>query len=51
MKISGKYIVDTKDRKEWQKCLNQWRHDYHISIEGGTIEDGWLTLIVYREEE
>lgn len=26
------YIIETKPEKEWQKQLNQWRHDYEINI-------------------
>jgi hypothetical protein len=26
------YIIDTLTEKEWQKHLNQWRHEYVIQV-------------------
>ncbi len=26
------YIIETKSEKDWQKQLNQWRHDYEINV-------------------
>ena len=26
------YIIETKPEKDWQKQLNQWRHDYEINV-------------------
>jgi len=26
------YIIETKLEKEWQKHLNQWKHEFHLEI-------------------
>ena len=38
------YIIDTKSPKDWQKVLNQWKHDYWIDI--GVVT--WKQIILYQ---
>jgi hypothetical protein len=31
-KNKWEYIIETKEEKEWQKHLNQWKHQYEMEI-------------------
>lgn len=45
------YIIETKTKKDWQKCLNQWKHNYIIIIHKAIFIDEMLTLIIERLEK
>lgn len=44
-----KYIIETRTEKEWQKVLNQWKHEYELDIvKAIPREESKLTLILIR---
>ncbi len=38
--IMGEFIFKTGELIEWQKWLNQWRHNYELKIHFIEIKDG-----------
>lgn len=43
------YIIKTGTESDWQKWLNQWRHNYNIEIVSALYDKlGLLTMIINR---
>lgn len=46
------YIVEAKTEKQWQKVLNQWKHNYKVDIIKAVPRlEASLTLILTRKEK
>ena len=49
------YMLETKPEKEWQKCLNQWKRKYNVSVEkmASFVAEGnvMVTMLVKRESK
>lgn len=46
--MEDEYIIDSRPFKEWQKVLNQWKHEYTIEILSSIMNTGDLLLIIKR---
>lgn len=45
------YTVLNEAAKSVQKKLNQWRHEYHIKLEGLTFEGENIKVMVVRKRK
>ena len=50
--MNEEYIIEYRTPKDWQKVLNQWKHEYTIEILSSILSDeDNLLLIVKRTKK
>lgn len=49
-KPDSEFQLIEKSTQEAQKCINQWRHDYHIEIVSvqASPTNGWAIIALWR---
>lgn len=45
------YILETKSEKDWQKHLNQWKHQFKIDILKMSVDENGVTLLILRTKK
>ena len=48
MKIEADYIFKTASNAEWQKWLNQWKHEYTVEIMHIKLDKDESTILIKR---
>ena len=49
--MQGEFVFKSATLIEWQKWLNQWRHQYVITIHYVLVENGIATMLIERAEK
>jgi hypothetical protein len=44
-------VLHGMEPEEAQKLLNQWRHDYHLTLHGVNVARGVISMVVERKRK
>jgi len=49
--MTEKYIIIDEQKSDFQKVLNQWKHDYEIEIIWMNYQDNYYRALIKRIEK